>query len=249
MAEYVQAAAAGTAAVRLYRLGLAGRQPGLAVFLVFTCLSLSILASIDPLSPFYFFAFLACTGITLAVSIVGVRDIFALTFDQYPGIRTAGRRVMYGATTVAALIALAVTAFFNRGEMHSASHLYFIEILDRSIVMSLAIVSIAIVVALSHFPLHLSRNTYTSTCFLSAILLSEAAGSLFDSLSSHLFSASVDLFQVGFAAICFFVWAGMLRTEPTTRPAHRIVFDNAHEAELLRQLESLNTLLTRAGRQ
>ena len=128
------------------------------------------------------------------------------------------------------------------------TNLYYILVVQRSVVFTLAIIIVSILLFLTRYPLRLHRNSYVSTVFFSAVFLSEAVEMLIDSLSPHFHSTGVDVAQIGFAAACFVGWAWMLKPEIVGAPV-RVTFENPHERELLQQLESLNRLLTRAGRQ
>ncbi|MGD1070755.1 MAG: hypothetical protein ABSB15_11495 [Bryobacteraceae bacterium] len=248
LAEFLQAAAASIVAARLLVLGLAKRQPALLTFLLSTALIFFSLASLPPASAVYFWIYIVSLAVSWAVSLYVVREMFALALDGYPGIRTAGRWAMYGATGISVAASLAVTtAFWNGGARGRSRLLFYLEVVDRSVVFTLAAIVVAILLFLSRYPLHLHRNTYVSTAFFSAVFLSEAVEMMVDSLSPRLFSGWVDRTQILFAAACFVGWAAMLRPEASDAPA-RVSFENPADRELLQQLESFNTLLARVGR-
>ena len=246
-AEYLEAVAAGVAAARLIRLHLARRQPALLAFLLSTAVVFLALASFPQASVVYFWLYVAAVPINWVVSVYVVREMCALVLDDYPGIRTAARWVMYVATGVAILSSLAMSVAFWNGGRHGESGLFYIEIVNRSVVFTLAVIVASILVFLSRYPLGLHRNTYVSTSFFSAVFLSEAAEMLVDSLSPHLHSAWVDETQLLFAAVCFAGWALMLRPETAGAPAI-VSYENPADQELLQQLESFNALLARVGR-
>jgi hypothetical protein len=196
----------------------------------------------------YFWLYLASLGVNWVIDIFVVREMFALALGEYPGIRTAGRWAMYGATAVSVTASLAITTFFWNGGARGRSNLFYVEVVNRSVVFTLAVVVASILIFLSRYPLHLHRNTYISTSFFGAVLLSEAALMLVDSLSPHLYSDLVDRTQVSFVAACLVGWAVMLRPQTAGAPA-RVSFETPAEQQLLRQLESFNSLLSRSGRQ
>jgi hypothetical protein len=247
LVEIIQAIAALTAVVRLSLNRLAGRQRALLGFLIFTAAFLMALASAHPHSARYFWTYLAGETLNGVFSIWAVREMFELIFERYPGIRTGGRWAMYLGTAAASAVALLVTAFFRRPHEGSI-HLFYFEILDRAVFFTLSVVVVTILVFLSRYPLHLSRNTYVSTGFFSAVFLSEALVLFFDSISNLLFSVQLDVAQILFSAACFIAWAAMLQPE-TQAAARRVVFESPEEHELLQQLDSLNRLLSRVGRQ
>ena len=247
LADLLQAAAASVTAGRLFSLGLAKRQSALFVYLVEIAVVAFALGNLPAASAAYFWLYIAYVAVNWVVSIYVVREMFALALDGYPGIRTAGRWSMYGATAISVTASLAITTMFWNGGAHGRSNLFYVQVVNRSVVFTLAVIVAAILVFLARYPLNLHRNTYVSTSFFSAVFLSEAAVMLVDSLNQHLYSAQVDRMQTIFVAACFIGWAVMLRPQTVMAPA-RVRVENAAEKELLQQLESFNSLLARAGR-
>lgn len=245
IAELLLAFAAAMAAGRFIQLDLSKRQPALLLYLAFIAFDLLTLGILDPRTSVYFRAYLCGNILSWFVSIFAVREAFSLTFESYPGIRTTGQRAIYWATGISVAFTFAITLYLTRGSTHGNRLQYLVLILDRSIVFTLAAVVIAVLVSLSHYPLHLGRNTLVSARIFSMVFLSEAIMTLSDSLSAYLFSVWVDIAQVIFAASCFVVWTFLLRPEPVSQ---RVVFNDPRESELLQQLEAINQLLTRAGR-
>jgi hypothetical protein len=246
LAEFLQATVACVAAGRLLRLGLAKRQPALLTFVLATALELFALASFPTASAAYFWIYLVSLVLNWLVSIYVVREMFTLALVDYPGIRTVALWAVYAATGASITASLAFTLLWN-GNPHGREGLFYVELINRSVLFTLAAIVVSILVLLSRYPLHLRRNTYVSTSFFSAVFLSEAAEMLVDSLTPHLNLVWVDRFQVVFAAFCFAGWALMLRRETVEAPS-RVSFENPAEQELLQQLESFNALLARVGR-
>lgn len=245
--KLLEGTAASVAAARLFSLGLAKRQAALLTSLVLTAVVLFALASFPQASAPYFWLYIASVAVNWVVSVWVVREMFALSLEDYPGIRTVGRWAMYAATGISVTASLAVTGVFWNGGARGRSNLFYVEVVNRSVVFTLAVIVASILVFLSRYPLHLHRNTYVSTSFFSAVFLSEAVEMLIDSFNPLLHSAWVDKTQVIFVALCFGGWALMLRSQTAGAPA-RVSFEKPAEQELLRQLESFNALLARAGR-
>ena len=137
--------------------------------------------------------------------------------------------------------------FGQRSPQTAAAILIYSEIVQRSVVFSLAILILTILYFLSRYPLRLPQNTYISSAFFSALFLSEALQLLIDSLQPLLSNFYLDSVQTAFAAVCLGAWAGLLQPEKAAAPS-RVSFTSAHEAQLLEQLESLNQILARAAR-
>ena len=200
-------------------------------------------------SKLYFWGYLVLEPLECGFSIVAVRELLTLTLNNYPGIRTVGRWVMYAGVALAVGISLLLTGFFwtNRAMVRGDAHLYYVEVSQRSVVFSLAFVIVTILLFLSKYPLHLSRNTLVSSSFFSVMYLSEAGRLFVDSLAPQLHIYYVDWAENVFVAICLVGWAAMLKPEPRTAPA-QIRFSSPNEEHLLQQLNSLNQLMTRAAR-
>jgi hypothetical protein len=225
--ELIQATGAVAAVARLFYLNLAKRFPALLAFLAFLAVIDLCLGLQDQTSALYFWSYVVLEPLECVFGILAVRELLALAFSDYPGIRTAGRWAMYTGVALASLISLLVT--------------------KRSIVFALAFVIVTILLFLSKYPLHLGRNTLVSSSFFSLLFLSEAGRLLLDSLLPELNSHSIDWTQSAFISICLFCWAVMLRPETARIPA-QVHYSTAREEHLLQQLNSLNQLMTRAAR-
>ena len=246
--ELVTAAAATAVVGRLIQLNLARRFPALFSYLVLVGLMDLTFGLLNPRSVSYFWSYVILEPLKWTFSIFAIRELFALTFDRYPGIRTVGRWAMYAGVALALVISLLAARFFwDGGAGKRSADLFYFEISQRSVVFTLAVVIATILLVLSRYPLHLSRNTLVSSVFFSVVFLSEASQLLIDSLSPRLYDPYADWAQVIFACVCLLGWAVLLRREPAGVP-ERIKFSTSREAHLLEQLDALNQLMTRAAR-
>jgi hypothetical protein len=246
--EFSQSFAALVALTRLISLGLTKKFPALACYLGVLALE-GLAASGHPRqSEWYFWCYIALTCIESAAGIFAVRELIAVIFANYPGIRTVGRWALYAGIAVWVGTSLVLTSLFRYAGSQPRSKwgLYYIETANRSIASSLVIAIIAILFVLSRYPLNLGRNTYLSCAFFSGMFLIEAAQLLVESSKRLLFSELADSAAAISISACLFIWAFLLRAQ--TAPAPRIVFPTAHEDQLLHQLESLNSLMVRAAR-
>jgi hypothetical protein len=245
----IQAAAAATAATRLSLLNSGQRFSATLAYLVFLAVANLGYGLLDQASAIYFWSYLALAPLKWIFSVLAVREVLTLTFDNYPGIRTGGRWALYTGVTFALSVSLLMTGFFWRGAAsgRAHSHLFYFEVSERSIVFTLALVITAILLFLSNYPLHLSRNTLITSAFFSILFLSEAARLLLDSLAPQLNNHAVDWAESAVISLCLFGWAAMLRPEKPTVPT-QIRFSNPREDHLLQQLNALNQLMSRAAR-
>ncbi len=246
----VEAAAALIAVARLLSLRLAGIFPVLLSFLSAIAVT-GVAASFFSLqSRTYFCIYTAQTPVYCILAILAVREVFAVVFRKYPGIRSAGRMAMYWCIGFAAMISLAF-AVGHPGRPETFTHfLVYIELVRRSTVLTVALFILFILYVLSRYPLELGRNILVSSALFSILFLGQATQLLIDSFSPRLYSEFVDLAADIFGAVCTLVWAALLRPEPAPAPAPVVVkYSSEQEEHLLHQLDSLNRLLTRAARQ
>jgi len=243
----LQAVAAALAALRLLQLGLARRQPALFCFLIITAAGHFFLSLSAMNSSRYFWGYMTFLPVGLLAEIAVVREIFEVTMSDYPGIRSAANRSMYGAMAFSVIVSFTLTAFLRSDPLNHQSNLYYILQFERSVQSGLAIVVVSLLLFLSRYPLRLHRNIYVSSFFFCAVFLIEAADSQVAALSPHLYSRQIDTAAVLLSCVLCVGWTAMLRPQSpvTERPA----LENGREQELLMQLESLNRILSQAGRQ
>lgn len=205
-------------------------------------------AVISHRTPTYFWMYVVCLPSRNVLSIVAVRELFALVFEDYPGIQTIGRWAMYAGIALSIAASVAIAGIFWRGGAGGRDgFLFYLEVVQRSVVFSLAVVISTILFALSRYPLHLERNTYLSTLFFSSLFLCDATQLLIDSLTPDLYNHFVDRSECIVIAALLSVWAVMLRPEsqadgPRANPS------TPGETHLMEQLDSLNAFLDSAGR-
>jgi hypothetical protein len=246
--EFVQSAAALVALLRLAWLNLTKQFRALAWYLSLLCVSNLLGGGLSRQSATYFWYYFAMIPLESAAGIFAVRELIALIFANYPGIRTVGRWALYAGIGLSVGTSLALTWLFSYSGLHPRRKwgLFYIETAQRSITFSLAIAIIAIVFVLSKYPLNLGRNTYLCCAFFSAIFLIDAAQLLVDSSQRLLFHELAETMAAISLSACLFSWGFLLRAQTARAP--RIEVPTAHEDRLLHQLESLNSLMIRTAR-
>jgi len=246
--ESVESTAALVALTRLFYVRLTKQYQALAWYLGLLCVSNVLAGVLATRSKTYFWFYVALIPLESATAIFAIRELIALIFANYPGIRTVGRWALYAGTglSVVASIALTKLFFYSGSTPRRRWILFYVETGQRSITLTLAIAIIAIVVVLSKYPLHLGRNTLLYCAFFSAIFLIQAAQLLADTSQRLLFNETAETAAVMSVSGCLFAWALLLRAQTASAP--RIVVSTAHEDRLLHQLESLNSLMIRAAR-
>jgi hypothetical protein len=246
----VEAAAAVIAAARLLSLQLAGVFPALLSFLSAIAVTGVAASFFSSESRTYFWIYTVQTPVYCILAILAARELFAVVFKKYPGIRSAGRTAMYWCIGFASMISLAF-AVGGPGRPETFTHLLlYIELARRSTVLTVALFILFILYALSRYPLELGRNIQVSSALFSILFLGQATQLLIDSFSPRLYSDFVDIADIIFGAVCTLVWAALLRRQPAMAPAPVVVkYSSEQEEQLLHQLDNLNRLLTRAARQ
>jgi hypothetical protein len=247
--EFLQSAATLAAIGRLVYLDVAKRFPALVAYLVLLALTNFLYGILNTRSALYFWVYMGLVPLDCLLSVIAVRELFALVFDRYRGIRTMGRWAMYAGTALALAISVALTKASWSGAAvgRSHSHLFYWEVSQRSVVFTLSVVIATLVYVLSKYPLHLSRNTWVSSAFFSALFLSEAVRLLIDSLAPKLYNRYIDWSESIFIAACLGTWAALLQPE-TVPVAQPVIVSTDREDELLHQLDSLNQLMGRVAR-
>lgn len=240
---------AAIAALRLISLGLANRFSALLTWLVAESAINFLFGTLDPSTALYFWMYFTLEPAKCVFEVLAVRELFALVFAGYPGIRSGGRWVMYAAIGISLSISAGVTASLWTGTAsgRSFSHLYYLQTTQRSVLFGLTIVIVTILVFLSKYPLHLSRNILVSSACFSILFLSEALEQFIDVLQPNLRLLSVDYGESYFMAFCLLAWALLLRPESEYKP-QKISFSTPQEERLLAQLNALNQLMTRSAR-
>jgi len=246
--EILESVSAMIAVGRLVYLGLGQRFPALLAFLTYIAIVSLAVSILHRSSVLYFWIYIATAPLECIFSIFAVRELFTLTFDNYPGIRTVGRWAMYAGVGISAGLSLALTRIFW-GTGADGRHkwgLFYFEVAQRAIVFSLAVAIVAIVFVLLKYPLHLDTNAYVSCAFFSALFLSDAARLFINGLARGLYNNYADWGEAILIALVLMSWALLLR--PQTAPVARIAFSSPGEDHLLQQLNSLNQLMSRAAR-
>lgn len=245
--ELLQSAAAAMAAARLIYFKLPGRFPALFAWLLLIAAGNFISAVISSRSAIYFWFYFSVITLVCIADVVAVRELFALIFIDYPGIRSIGRWGMYTGIILATAASILISRIFPRNSMHGSRHLFDLEVAQRSIIFTLAIVIITILFCISKYPLHLTRNTYISSALFSIFFLSDAARLLIDSLAPYLLDNYVDWTTSVVLAACLATWAALLRPAPAMAVPDPV--PSPYEEHLLEQLASLNQILGRVARQ
>jgi len=240
-----EAVAAIFTVARLLQFHLWRRFPFLISYLVVLSIRAASLSVLDDTSGAYFRVYLAASPLICCVASLAVREMFALIFRDYPGVRTVGRWALYVALAVSVVVWLLIIKAPWPGESQYTRWLFYELVFERSITFGLAAIIVVLMIFLSRYPLDLDRNTYCASGFFSAMFLAQAVVRLVDSLSPRLFAFYADYPEVAFTALCLVGWGIMLQPANAAARVHTPT-NKRRETELLQQLESLNSILSRS---
>lgn len=244
----LQAAAAAFAVARLLQYRLTSRYIYLFSYLATTALFDVGLSTLSRQSPAYYWTYVAASPTIWLTASLAVYQMFALIFRDFPGLRTAGRWALNVALALAIIVATLILRSPLPNQSTRTIALYYELVFDRSLHFGLAAIIIVLILFLSRYPLHLDRNTYVASGFFSAVFLAESVTRLIDTLSPALYTNAVDTPEIAFVALAFAGWGVMLQAHSTRPVPARAPANPGREAELLRQLDALNTVLTRSVR-
>lgn len=240
-------AAAAWAAWRLISLGLARRFRAVLAYVGFLAGSELAFSVLDIRSLTYFWLYVFVRPVLCACAVFAVRELLTVMFLEYPGIKTVGRWAMYAGILLSAGFSVAITKLiWSVGAAGRKTWtLFYLEIGERSIALTLVVVILAILFALSRFPLHLGKNTRLTCAFFGVLFLSQAAQLFAATMTRLLFSHAADWITDGFMTLCLGAWALALR--PGEAPTAQIVFSSPGEEDLLHRLDAFNKILSRAA--
>lgn len=245
--EFLQSAAASFALARLIYLRLARTFPAILAYVIFTASLNFAYAVMERSTKPYFWTYVVIGPFEGVFSILVVRELITLMFGDYPGIRTVGRWAMYVGIAGSGVATLVLTKYFwSAGATRRRWGIFYIQVEQRSVIFTLAVIIAAILFVLSKFPLRLDRSTFVSCISFSILFLSEAARLFIDATVRAVHNDLVDWSESVVIALCLGSWAFLVR--PETAQAPRAVLTTPHEGRLLQQLDALNQMLTRAAR-
>ncbi|HVW07963.1 MAG TPA: hypothetical protein VHC90_05245 [Bryobacteraceae bacterium] len=244
----LQAAAAAFAAARLLQLRLIRRFLYVFSYLAATAVFDIGFSILDRHSQAYYWTYAIADPTIWLTASLAVYQMFSLIFRDYPGLTTAGRWALNGALALSLIAATVILRTPWSFLSTRSTALYYELVLDRSIHFGLAAIVLVLMLFLSRYPLHLERNTYVASGFFSVVFLAESVTRFIDGFTPALFSHQVDNPEIVFVTLAFAGWGILLRTAAAVPVPVRGTANTVREAELLRQLDALNGILTRSVR-
>lgn len=220
-------------------------------FFVFLCFYLFrfVFICFVPLSRRQYTDFYIITEIIQWIVYVMVTlEIYNHVFARFIGILSLSRWVMTTAMTVSLLL----TALSLQPDVTAKSEnlaLDYLLIVERGVLSGLSFLIVLMSLFLAWFPVSLPRNVVTHTVLFAAYFLAKASVLLLRNVSSTYASKSFNQAIAGFGVVCMLLWIARLRPQ-----GEKVTVVVGHpgsqpESQLIRQLEHVNAMLARAGRE
>ena len=243
--QLLQAAAALALAWRLLHFRLHREMSWMLGVQLWTAASSIGAANISFAQENYSYLYLIAIPPACIMNVLAVRELFALVFNNYPGIRTALRWAMYVAVGVSLSASLILTWYL--GYVPARSHTIFYTVMaDRAVSFSLALFILCILYFLSKYPLRLPRNFSVSTAFFCVIFLTDTVTLALAMFPKSIDRQAVDIVQTAIVAVSLGIWAYQLQP-PNDSNSFTAPGGTRHdETILLEQLQSFNRVLGKA---
>ncbi len=177
-------------------------------------------------------------------------ELFELTFTNFPGIRSAGKLLLTGAVLIAVSVALgtAIPTLLSFGTGNHILQLYLV--LERSVMIIMLILIIALLFLMVHYRLQLPRNTVVYNSAYAVYFATRALQALVTvDLGTH-FSAvgNVIAMLVGIGCLLFLTFTLTLEGAKTEVTAGGTKLSAGEREKLREQLMSVNELVGRLRR-
>jgi hypothetical protein len=238
------------ASVRLYITKLHRKYRIFFVYLVFSSVYTAAVLSLDVRSDLYMYFFAITEPVLWVFYVLIVMELYSLVLEKYRGLYTLGRWALYGALFVSVcLSALALLPRLARAPAHQRSRVmpYYIMI-ERGIVCALLVFLFLILLLLSRYPVHLSRNVVVHCVVYSAFFLSGTLGLFLRSVMGLRISSTVSTVFVGIAAFCVVLWLVFLDEKGEARLMTVFSFDREQEERILGKLNALNATVLKTAK-
>lgn len=234
---------------RLYFSGLHRRYRAFFLFLVFfTAIDIPF-AILSPSSNAYQKLWILTEPISWFFYAWVVLELYSLVLEDYKGLYTAGRWLLFAAILVALLVSAVTLAIPNHftSQTHLMTYYYTAE---RAVYTSMFVFLLTILALLLRYPIVLNRNSVVHSVVFSVYFFSNTV--IFLLLSTFGFrELSVASYAIQAANLgALAVWLALLNPAGERRPQKlRPAWMPGHEDKLVAQLNNINAALLRATRQ
>lgn len=236
-------------ATRLFQSGLYKKYPAFTWLFVFWAADLVYPLLLPQNSAAYLYLWITTEPLFRILFVLVVLELFRLILEQYRGLYSLGRWVLYGSSAIAAIISvLTLLPHISAAMPQRTRHLGYVYAFDRGVDLSLVIIILLMLVFLSRFPITLSRNVLVHVTLYSLYFLSSSMYGLVWKMLGLKTYAQVDTVFQGISAACTVAWLFLLTPKGEEIPARRIKFSPEYEVRALGKLEALNQTLLKIGK-
>ncbi|HCC56789.1 MAG TPA: hypothetical protein DEQ47_05915 [Solibacterales bacterium] len=233
--------------VRLLQSGLRKPRNLLLAYLGLQIIEAAVSLGFGPSTSFAFWLYIVGSPIRWVLYVALISEIYAAVFSNYPGIRTVIKSSMLSALLLASLFSSVLAWYTWREHAVWAGHLYYFELAQRTVLLTLIFFVLLLFVLVSRYPLRADHNLLASSLGFCALFSLEASALLLEWVYPGVFTRQLNLVLAGFSTICYVVWAVNLRTSTAPAVIRRPEpATAAHEDDLLQQLSAINATLLRA---
>lgn len=240
------ALAASLTALRLLRFGLYRRYPVLGCYLAFVALYSLSPVLLDGKSPTYFWIWIYAQPIQWLIEILLVRELCHIVLERHPGLVTLGRWMMYfGVATSAFLSCLSLLPHFTSTMSARSKLLGYWIAANRGISLSLVIFLLLMLLAVSRYPVRLSRNVVLNALLFTLCFMCDSLGAILKAVFDVSLSPWVTISLSGVESVCLVVWLVLLTPEGEKLHLDWVQFGPEYEARALSRLDAVNRVLLR----
>jgi hypothetical protein len=235
--------------VKLYRTGLYSRYRMFFLLFLFQIPNTIWPLFINYNSRSYQYFWTLTEPISWVLYVLVVLELYRLVLEKHRGLYSLGRWMMYVAIAVA--VAISIASLLPRIKpttpLYSRTLGYFFAV-QRGLYFSLVLFILLILVFLSRYPVHLSRNVLVHAALYSIYFLFGTLGVLLRTIFGNSIRDQVNLFLTGMSSICVFAWFFLLTRKGEESQTNIPLFGPEQERRALEQLEALNATLLKVSR-
>jgi len=235
--------------VRLYTSSLARKYRYFFAYLVFSIFQSGVSLTLDVRSPLYLKLWILMEPVLWAFYVLVVLELYSLVLERYKGLYTLVSWTLYASIAIA-LMRSAASLFHQLGTSSTRQKSFLLPYyfaIERGVVFSLLVFLFLILVVLTRFPVHLSRNVVVHCIVYSTFFLSNTLGLFLRSVLGLTVSSWLSAVQLGITALSVLVWAVFLDQKGETRLVTISGLGPEQEERILNQLSALNSTVLGAA--
>jgi hypothetical protein len=232
---------------RFIRLKFAHRYRFFVAYLVLNTSRSVVAWSFSPASSVYRGIWKATEPAIWLLYVLAVLEVCFLIFKDYRGIRSLGRRTVYGGLAVSTFVSSA--ALMRTGINPRDSWIQPYLMIERGIDFALVVFLLLILAFLAFVPIPLSRNVIIHCVLYSIFFISNTIGILIVNVIGYRLGRVTSASLMGISVLCLAAWLVLLRREGEAKiMVLRKTWTPSDEEHLLGQMAKINAVLLGAAR-